>query len=119
MKIFISIKNFISEYGVGKTKTHELIKDGVLITGKVGRKTVILNASALDFAEKSLQKGNLENIGAQAFSAALLQHRTCLCHTHSSQPADQIVCDNSPISANSKLSRAGTPQKILKENFHG
>jgi excisionase family DNA binding protein len=40
------IKNFCAAYGVGKTKTYELIASGHLESVKIGRKRLITDASA-------------------------------------------------------------------------
>lgn len=40
------ISRFCDLYGLGKTKAYELINDGVVDTIKVGRKRLIVDASA-------------------------------------------------------------------------
>lgn len=40
------ISRFCELYGLGKTKAYELINDGVVDTIKVGRKRLIVDASA-------------------------------------------------------------------------
>lgn len=44
--IAISVATFCKTYGIGKTKTYELIKSRELEVAKVGRKTLILVCSA-------------------------------------------------------------------------
>lgn len=40
------VSRFCDLYGLGKTKAYELINDGVVETVKVGRKRLIIDASA-------------------------------------------------------------------------
>jgi hypothetical protein len=41
-----TVKDFCRAYGIGKTKTFELIKNGTLQTVKIGRRTLIVEESA-------------------------------------------------------------------------
>ena len=119
MKIFITTNDFIDRFRIGKTKTHELINEKVLTTGKVGTKTLILNSSALAFAAKALEKGNLGKEGAQEFLEELREGAPALCHTHSSDLGVQIPSGIDEKSAIPATSRMGSPEKILKGNHHG
>ena len=42
----VTVTNFTKLYGLGKTKTYELINDGTIEVVKVGRRTLIKNKSA-------------------------------------------------------------------------
>lgn len=44
--VLITIKQFNDLYGIGRTRTYELINDGTIETVKVGRRRLIKNASA-------------------------------------------------------------------------
>lgn len=49
----ISVAAFCGIYGIGKTKTYELIKSGQLEVAKVGRRTLVLVSSADALIESS------------------------------------------------------------------
>lgn len=81
-QIFISVSDFCRAFAVGRTKFYEMCASGEVETAKVGRRRLVLFSSALDFAERCLQKQkNLESASSDSTLRDRLQ--PLLCNTHS------------------------------------
>lgn len=65
--VFITRAEFSSIFGTKKTKTYELINERKLRKAKVGRRTFISFASAIEFALSSLREGNGTGVLGEIF----------------------------------------------------
>lgn len=57
--IYISINEFCRRFGIARTKTYAVIKNGDLDIAKIGRRTLISFESAKNFLERSRKSSPL------------------------------------------------------------
>jgi excisionase family DNA binding protein len=56
---FISVVQFATMIGVGRTKVYEILRDGEVISTHLGRRRLIDRASAQQFARRLIERGDL------------------------------------------------------------
>lgn len=55
-QVFISVNEFCALFGVGRTKTYELLNSGQIQKAKIGKSTFITVESAEAFAARAIMK---------------------------------------------------------------
>ncbi len=113
--VFISISQFIEQYSIARTKTHELISQRRLVTGKIGRRTVILNSSAKDFAAAALRQGNMGELASEIFIDDQQAAEHGLCNIHSSVITNQTLRQNALIPGKLAIPSTESSEKNSRE----
>jgi excisionase family DNA binding protein len=65
-KVALSVDNFCSAYGVGRTTAYEEISSGRLQAKKVGRRTLIPVAAADEWLQSRLPAAPIDGVGARS-----------------------------------------------------